>query len=174
MALEQTFFGYVGTSNDAFLIFEACRGNQLLQKVGRRPHDRERGRLIKSGNIFVFDKQSSDIKRWTDGVAWSPSRILDNFLIYRQIDRPLQSGEKKRKQKRRGRMPRNGSQGELDDSNRMTTELSDDRSPSPRAAGGPIRGHKKIKTDSSSNSENGSAQHRNHGPMNRRRNSSDL
>src|SRR5277367_1329152 len=101
MALEPTFYGYVGTSNDALLIFEACRGNQLLQKVSRRPYDRERARLIKSGNIFVFDDQSSGIRRWTDGVAWSPSRILGNFLVYRQLERPLQPGEKNRQPKHR-------------------------------------------------------------------------
>jgi hypothetical protein len=26
------------------------------------------------------------IKRWTDGLVWSPSRILGNFLIYRELD----------------------------------------------------------------------------------------
>lgn len=155
MDLERTFFGYVGTTNDALLIFEACRGNQLLQKVSRRPHDHERDRLIKSGNIFVFDEQSPGIQRWNDGIVWSPSRILGNYLIYRQLERPFQPGEKKRAQKRPGNLPRNGSQGDLGDSNRMKTELSDDRSPSLRAAGGPILGHK-IKTDSSSNRENGS------------------
>jgi Gti1/Pac2 family len=27
------------------------------------------------------------IKRWTDGLLWSPSRILGNFLVYREIDK---------------------------------------------------------------------------------------
>lgn len=27
------------------------------------------------------------IKRWTDGRVWSPSRILGNFLIYRELDK---------------------------------------------------------------------------------------
>lgn len=27
------------------------------------------------------------IKRWTDGLVWSPSRILGNFLIYRELDK---------------------------------------------------------------------------------------
>ncbi|CAO3597762.1 unnamed protein product [Absidia cylindrospora] len=26
------------------------------------------------------------IKRWTDGLVWSPSRIFGNFLIYRELD----------------------------------------------------------------------------------------
>lgn len=28
------------------------------------------------------------IKRWTDGLVWSPSRILGNFLIYRELEKP--------------------------------------------------------------------------------------
>ena len=160
MTLEPTFYGYVATSNDALLIFEAARGNQILSKVNRRPHDRERDRLIKSGNIFVFDEQSSGIRRWTDGVAWSPSRILGNYLIYRQLERPLQPGEKKRAQKHRlsNGGPRSSSDPNLDSPERIKNDLSPDRSPSPREAGGPIRTHaKKIKNDSSSgDSENGS------------------
>lgn len=27
----------------------------------------------------------SKIKRWTDGRLWSPSRILDEFLLYREV-----------------------------------------------------------------------------------------
>src|SRR5271168_3305873 len=98
MSLEPTFSGYVGTSNDALLIFEAARGNQILQKVSRRPHDRECERLIKSGNIFVFDEASSGIRRWVDGIAWSPSRILGNYLVYRQLEL-LQPGEKNHAQR---------------------------------------------------------------------------
>ena len=160
MTLEPTFYGYVATSHDALLIFEAARGNQILSKVNRRPHDRERDRLIKSGNIFVFDEQSSGIRRWTDGVAWSPSRILGNYLIYRQLERPLQPGEKKRAQKHRlsNGGPRSSSDHNLDSPERLKNDLLPDRSPSPHETGGPIRTHaKKIKSDSSSgDSENGS------------------
>ncbi|KAM3510875.1 hypothetical protein MY11210_005478 [Beauveria gryllotalpidicola] len=52
--------------------------------------------LIKSGNIFIYEEHSSGIKRWTDGVSWSPSRILGNFLIYRELEKPLAPDEKKR------------------------------------------------------------------------------
>ena len=152
MTLEPTFYGYVATSNDALLIFEAARGNQILSKVNRRPHDRERDRMIKSGNIFVFDEQSSGIRRWSDGVAWSPSRILGNYVIYRQLERPLQPGEKKWAQKHRfsnGGLS-NSSYPNLDRRERMNNGLSPDRSVLPHEAGGPIRTHAKIKSDSSS------------------------
>ena len=157
--LEPTFYGYVASSQDALLIFEAARGNQILQKVNRRPHDREREKLIKSGNIFVFDEGSSGIKRWTDGIAWSPSRILGNYLIYRQLERPLQPGEKKKAQKNRLSLEgRPGSAHVEDSPTGMKKELSPGESPSPREAGGPIRSHsRKTKHESSSNaSDNGS------------------
>jgi Gti1/Pac2 family transcription factor len=161
MSLEPTFYGYVATSNDALLIFEAARSNGILSKVSRRPHDRERDRLIKSGNIFVFDEHSSGIRRWTDGVAWSPSRILGNYLIYRQLERPLQPGEKKRAQKHRlsnGGQRAGSDQPGIDSPERLKSDLTPVRTPSPREAGGPIRSHsKKVKSDSSSNaSDNGS------------------
>lgn len=35
------------------------------------------------------------IKRWTDGLVWSPSRILGNFLVYRELDRRASQGGKR-------------------------------------------------------------------------------
>jgi hypothetical protein len=61
--------------------------------------------LIKSGNVFIHEEHSSGIKRWTDGVPWSPSRILGNFLVYRELERPFPPGEKKRAMKRSKRSP---------------------------------------------------------------------
>ncbi|KAF6802098.1 camp independent regulatory protein [Colletotrichum sojae] len=97
--LNPTFIGHVASTLDALVLFEACLSS-ALQHVPRRPHDRERQDLIKSGNVFIYEEHSSGIKRWTDGVAWSPSRILGNFLIYRELDRPFPPGEKKRAMKR--------------------------------------------------------------------------
>lgn len=93
--LEPTFRGYISTTLDALLLFESCLSGRL-HHVARRPHDRERSELIQSGNIFIYEEHSSGIKRWTDGVSWSPSRILGNFLIYRELEKPFPPGEKKR------------------------------------------------------------------------------
>ncbi|CCM04319.1 uncharacterized protein FIBRA_06490 [Fibroporia radiculosa] len=41
--------------------------------------------MITSGAIFVFSVEESGIKRWTEGLAWSQSRISGNFLIYREV-----------------------------------------------------------------------------------------
>ncbi|KAH9906131.1 Gti1/Pac2 family-domain-containing protein [Xylariomycetidae sp. FL2044] len=97
--LSPTFNGYIGSTMDALILFEACLSGRLTH-VPRRPHDRERTSLIRSGHVFIYEESSSGIKRWTDGVPWSPSRILGNFLLYRELDKPFQPGEKKRAMKR--------------------------------------------------------------------------
>ncbi|KAK7205067.1 Gti1/Pac2 family-domain-containing protein [Myxozyma melibiosi] len=103
--LSATYTGYVSTTHDALILFQACMQG-LLHYVSRRPHDRERADLIRSGNIFIFNEGTSGIKRWTDGIAWSPSRILGNFLVYRQLEKPFAPGEKKRAAKRNRRKKR--------------------------------------------------------------------
>ena len=78
--LVPTFTGFVRNTTDALILFEACLSGKL-HYVSRRLHDRERSQLIQSGNIFIYEENESGIKRWTDGVAWSTSRILGDFLI---------------------------------------------------------------------------------------------
>jgi hypothetical protein len=41
--------------------------------------------MITSGAVFVFGVEESGIKRWTDGLLWSPSRIVGNFLVYKEM-----------------------------------------------------------------------------------------
>lgn len=79
----ETFYGYIETTRDSLLLFEACKRG-LLPRITRRLQDKERI-LIRSGTIFCFDERESGIKRWTDGLVWSPSRIMGNFLIYREL-----------------------------------------------------------------------------------------
>lgn len=73
------FHGFIATTYDALLVFEAARRG-MIPRVTRRLNDSERN-LVKSGSVFVYDEQESGIKRWTDGHSWSPSRILANFLV---------------------------------------------------------------------------------------------
>ncbi|KIW15250.1 hypothetical protein PV08_05295 [Exophiala spinifera] len=103
-SLQPTFRGHVATTQDALILFEACLQGHLSH-VPRRPHDRERAHLITSGSIFIYEENASGIKRWTDGVTWSPSRILGNFLVYRELDKPFPPGEKKRAMKKQQRRP---------------------------------------------------------------------
>lgn len=101
-----TWNGVIHSTQDALVIIEACLSGKLSH-VPRRPHDKERGEQIKSGSIFVYEENASGIKRWTDGLTWSPSRIMGNFLVYRELEKPFPPGEKKRAVKRK----RNASEG---------------------------------------------------------------
>ncbi|KAI9796828.1 MAG: hypothetical protein M1833_005971 [Piccolia ochrophora] len=106
-SLQPTYVGHVATTHDALILFEACLTGQL-HHVPRRPHDRERNSLIRSGCVFIYEENASGIKRWTDGVPWSPSRILGNFLVYRELLKPFPPGEKKRATKRSKRLGKPG------------------------------------------------------------------
>ncbi|KAK6860884.1 hypothetical protein PG995_004520 [Apiospora arundinis] len=102
--LQPTFVGHISSIMDVLVLFEACLTGHISH-VPRRPHDRERANLIRSGNVFIYQEHSSKIKRWTDGVPWSPSRMLGNFLLYRELDKPFERGEKRRPIKRTTRAP---------------------------------------------------------------------
>ncbi|KDQ58163.1 hypothetical protein JAAARDRAFT_129267, partial [Jaapia argillacea MUCL 33604] len=82
---EPPWCGWIETTGDALLILEAARRG-IIPRVTRRLVDSER-KMITSGSVFVFDEDESGIKRWTDGFFWSPSRILGNFLLYRETDK---------------------------------------------------------------------------------------
>jgi len=105
LPLEPTWHGFCNTTVDALILFEACIDCKLPH-VSRRPHDKEREGLIKSGSIFIYEEESSGIKRWTDGFNWSPSRILNNYLIYREMVKPFTPGEKKKALKKKKDGPR--------------------------------------------------------------------
>ena len=92
---KPTWVGYVENTMDALIIIEACLQGRLSH-VSRRPHDTGDESPIRSGGVFVYEEHSSGIKRWTDGCTWSPSRILTNFLIYRELVQPFPPGEKKK------------------------------------------------------------------------------
>ncbi|KAK0755996.1 hypothetical protein N5P37_011465 [Trichoderma harzianum] len=98
--LYPAFKGHVATTWDALLLFELCLQGHI-NHVPRQLNDRERQELISSGNIFIYEEHASGIKRWTDGISWSPSRIVGNFLIYRELNIPFPPGEKKRALKRK-------------------------------------------------------------------------
>ena len=111
--MQPTWRGFVHSTHDALVIIEGCLEGRL-HHIPRRPHDRERGSLIASGNIFVYEENASGIKRWTDGMTWSPSRIMGNFLVYRELNPSnYPSGGKKvaRKRKRNRSVDVSASEG---------------------------------------------------------------
>ena len=80
----ETFIGHIKTPQDALIVFEACRTNQLV-RVQRRLSSKERTQ-IRSGSVFAWDEREAGMRRWTDGRTWSPSRVLGSFLTYRELD----------------------------------------------------------------------------------------
>jgi Gti1/Pac2 family transcription factor len=115
--LDATYYGFIGSTYDALILFEACIAGRI-KHVSRRPHDRERERVIQSGRVFIYEENTSGIKRWTDGISWSPSRILGNFLIYRQLVKAFGPGEKKKAIKR----PKAGPNGVINNNNSRNKE----------------------------------------------------
>lgn len=99
LPLTPSFTGFIGSTKDAVLVIQAVLAGDF-PSVDHRPLDKERADLIKSGNVFVFIEETSGIKRWTDGISWSASRILGRFLVYRELD-PASVNEKDDRRKRR-------------------------------------------------------------------------
>ncbi|KAI0281877.1 Gti1/Pac2 family-domain-containing protein [Russula brevipes] len=78
----QHFIGYVETTTDALRLLVAARQG-IIPRITRPLNDSERRSMIRSGAVFVFYVEESGIKRWTEGLSWSPSRIVGNFLVCR-------------------------------------------------------------------------------------------
>ncbi|VDB84709.1 unnamed protein product [Peniophora sp. CBMAI 1063] len=78
------FVGLVETTTDALRLIMAARQG-IIPRITRRLNESERRSMIKSGAVFVFSVEESGIRRWTEGLAWSPSRIVGNFLVYREV-----------------------------------------------------------------------------------------
>ncbi|KAI9684315.1 MAG: hypothetical protein M1822_005788 [Bathelium mastoideum] len=95
-----TWHGYCDSTQDAMFLFEACLQGRLPH-IPRRPQDREKDGIIRSGAIFIYEENASGIKRWTDGKNWSPSRILGNYLLYREVNDNIDPKDKKKAKKSR-------------------------------------------------------------------------
>ncbi len=93
-AFKPTWHGFLDTTKDAMTVVEASLQGRLSH-ISRRPHDKERAEMLTSGTVLVYEENASGIKRWTDAVHWSPSRVMNNCLIYRQLVRALKPEEKK-------------------------------------------------------------------------------
>ncbi|KAF2205565.1 hypothetical protein GQ43DRAFT_362085, partial [Delitschia confertaspora ATCC 74209] len=91
---KPTWHGFLDSTKDAMTIVEAALQGRLSH-ISRRPHDKERADMLVSGTVLVYEENASGIKRWTDAVHWSPSRVMNNCLIYRQLVRALKPEEKK-------------------------------------------------------------------------------
>jgi hypothetical protein len=80
---EATYCGFVRSTYNALILFEACMAG-LIRHVTHRLQPGEPEQVIRSGRVFISE---SGFRRWTNSMSWSPSRLLDDFLIYRQVGR---------------------------------------------------------------------------------------
>lgn len=83
--MQPSYFGHVSTALDAALLFEACLSG-YAPIITQRVNSSDTAQLISSGHVFIYEQREHGIQRWTDGLQWSPSRVLDEFLIYRELD----------------------------------------------------------------------------------------
>ncbi|KAJ1311120.1 hypothetical protein OPQ81_009621 [Rhizoctonia solani] len=72
------------STKDALLIIEAAERG-LFPRLVRRLTEQERTQSIYSGAVLVYDEFESQIRRFTDTLVWSPSRIIGNYLVYREM-----------------------------------------------------------------------------------------
>ena len=74
------FVGIVENTIHALRLVQAARQG-IIPRIIRRLNDSERREMITSGAVFIFSVEESGLKRWTDSMVWSPSRIVGNFLV---------------------------------------------------------------------------------------------
>ncbi|KAG0658995.1 hypothetical protein C6P46_005380 [Rhodotorula mucilaginosa] len=79
-----SYFGVVSSAQEAHAILEASKLG-LLPRVTRRLTDEERTRFVRAGAVFVWEEEEAGIRRWTDHIKWSPSRVSGAFLTYTEV-----------------------------------------------------------------------------------------
>ncbi|KAI8838522.1 Gti1/Pac2 family-domain-containing protein [Chytriomyces cf. hyalinus JEL632] len=80
----ETYFGFIATLEDALLVIEATINGSLPHFTGTASELN----LVpfRSGTVIVVAESSAKVRRWKDGVPWSPSRAFGPFVLYRQIE----------------------------------------------------------------------------------------
>lgn len=86
--------GYLHTYDEAWLCIHALRLGFIEPKKERLTlKEREQ---LRSGSIFIFIEKKTSIVRWTDGMTWSPSKILGSFLLYKEVPKYLTKNASKK------------------------------------------------------------------------------
>ncbi|KAG9038945.1 hypothetical protein FRB95_013623 [Tulasnella sp. JGI-2019a] len=79
---------HIQTAEEAHRLFECVRTG-VFRPVIRRLNDAERAMYIRSGSVFVWEEteEAIGLRRWTDGLMWSASRMREPFLFYESKSR---------------------------------------------------------------------------------------
>ena len=75
-----SFYGSVETTVDALRLILAAKQN-VIGRITKRKNEIERREMVRSGAVLVFNVEESGIEDWTDGLLWTPSRIVGNFRV---------------------------------------------------------------------------------------------
>jgi Gti1/Pac2 family transcription factor len=78
----ETFYGRIESEAECIILIDLARSG-VIPRVQRRLTVDE-CRMIRSGSIFVYWEDESNIRRWTDDMSWTPSRVQGIFLVYMQ------------------------------------------------------------------------------------------
>lgn len=71
LSLVPTCRGYLRCEKDAVWVLESCLRGELFH-LCRGPRD---GEAVISGNIFVWEPNSTGIDHWRDGVEWASQEV---------------------------------------------------------------------------------------------------
>lgn len=65
-----------------------CAKMGRIRRLRARLTDGEK-RRIRPGHVYIYNENESGIRRWTDKKVWTPSRLQDSFLVYRDLNGPF-------------------------------------------------------------------------------------
>ena len=86
--------GYIHSYKDAELIVHSVRLG-LFKPTEKRLSKEERDSLS-TGSIYCFVESEYGMKRWTDGRIWSPSKVFNEFLVYKEVPKHLSKSSLKK------------------------------------------------------------------------------
>ncbi|KAJ3193926.1 hypothetical protein HDU82_002627, partial [Entophlyctis luteolus] len=99
----ESYYGFVDNQVDALLLVEATIAGTIPAFSGSAI-DVARLR-IRSGTVLVISESCRLVKRWKDGLQWSPSRAYGSFLLYRQTCNVSQAKANATSSRKRIRVP---------------------------------------------------------------------
>ncbi|ORY40375.1 hypothetical protein BCR33DRAFT_363167 [Rhizoclosmatium globosum] len=83
-SLFETYHGFIEDPVDAVYVVQGTLKGVLPAFRGNS--DDMASVKVRSGTVIVMPEKGLSVKRWRDGIKWSPSRAYGNFLLYRQIE----------------------------------------------------------------------------------------
>lgn len=82
----ESFYGRIENESDCMVLIDLARKG-IIPRVQRRLTLKER-KEIRHGSVFLYLEEESRIKRWTDDMSWTASRVQGVFLVYKQLMNP--------------------------------------------------------------------------------------